>query len=159
MSIDHDTRKPALATLEDTLAKNAAIADERQKRINDCVVEDTDCALSMWASDASAAKLRVQLDLARNGWKAKFKVLFKDGKAVQGRKVETQFGTRWVIDGKFLPCYGAEETGRRASNFAKLGFSWVEMELDAHVAQSFGSYIGAPSFAFAVPDNKDLITV
>lgn len=159
MSIEHDYRKPTLASLDATRAQNAANAAERQKRINDCVVEDTDCALSMWAGDVSAGKLRIQIALALHGWKSNFNVLHKDGKPVIGRKVDTKFGTRWLIDGKFLPSYGTEETGRKLANFNKLGFSWVEMHLDAHVAQTFGSYIGAPSFAFAAADDKNLITV
>lgn len=157
--ITHDMKKIDLATLEADFQRTMDEQDARQKRINSCEMENTDACLSMWAASSTEGKKRVQMDLARNGWKWTFKVLHKDGKPVVGRVVDTKFGTRWVIDGKFLPCYGTEETGRRASNFAKLGFSWVEMELDAHVGQTFGSYLGAPVHAFPVADNKDLIVI
>lgn len=155
--IIHHRAKPTIASLEATLADNIRDADDRQRRINECQVENTDCAVSMWSSGVQADLLNVKLELARNNWKHTFMVLHKDGKVANGRRVETCFGTRWVIDDKFYPCYGVEETPRRAANFKKAGFSWVSMELDAHAAQAFGSFIGCAVPAFAVPDDSNLI--
>ena len=157
MSIEHDLRKPTLASLEASQAESNRIASERESRINACDVEASDCCLSMWASDSMLAKRQCQIDLARNGWKHDFMVLHKNGKPVSGKVIETKFGFRWLIDGKFYPTYGTQESPRKAANFAKAGFTWVQMTLDAHVAQSFGSYVGAPVSSFPAADDRNLI--
>ena len=159
MSITHTYTKPTLATLVAEHDRNLKEQQDRQQRINDCLVEDTDCALSMWSAGVTESKNRCMMDLAKNGWKHTYNVLCKDGVPVKGRGVSTRFGYRWNIDGKWLPAYHPTDTGRRLSNFNKLGFTWVEMELDSHVAQQFGSYVGAPAFAFPKPDNQDIIAV
>lgn len=163
MSIEHDTRKPTLASLQADLDRTVKEQADREKRISDCVVESTDCALSMWAADSMNDKRRMQMRLAQRGWTWGFQVLCrKDERGitvpVKGRKVDTRFGMRWCIDGKWMPSYHAEDTPRRLKNLAKLGYFFQEIELDAHVAQSFGSYIGAPTHAFPMPDDRDIIT-
>lgn len=165
MEIAHDMHKPSLADLTEHIARNTAAYEDRERRIADCQVEASDCSLSMWANDSTADKLRKQLELAQNDWKAKFQVLYQNGQRVNGRIVTFQsrfhHGTdsKWLIDGKFYPKYATYEhlTPRRLANFKKLGFEWREELLPAHLCQSFGSYVGSPVHAYAMPDDRTVI--
>jgi hypothetical protein len=167
MSIEHDYKKPTLASLEADLARNLKEQADRQSRINSCEVENTDCALSMWAASSTEGKRRCQMDLARNGWKWTFSVLARlDGTVVHGKtwygkdKFSFKMVEKWIIDGKWIPAYHGPDslTPRCAKNLEKRGFKWITMEVDAHVGESFGSFLGAPTFAFPQPDDQTLIT-
>jgi hypothetical protein len=165
MTIEHDTRKPTFASLEADLARNLAEQASRQDRINSCEVEASDCCLSMWAAGATEGKKRCQMDLARNGWKWTFSVLARlDGTVVHGKtwrgkdKFSFKMVEKWIIDGEWMPSYDGPGfiTPRCQKNLEKRGFKWITMEVDAHVAESFGSYVGAPVHAFPFPDDQTI---
>lgn len=159
MTVTHDTRKPSLADLDVNLMAHVKVAEEREGRINSYEVEATDCAMSMWASDASLSKINCQRELALAGWKHEFHVLYRHGARVAGNSVATKFGWKWMIAGEWFPTYGVDETPRKAKNFKDKGFTWVKETIPAHVAQSFGTWVGAPIHVFVVPDERNIITV
>jgi hypothetical protein len=166
MSIEHDYRKPTLASLEEALKRTQDEQAAREQRIANCDMEASDGCLSSWAAGAMEGKRRCQLMLAAAGWKCKLWTLCKlDGTPVKGKiwsgkdKFSFQFVTKWIIDGEWMPSYPGPEciSPRKAANLAKRGYKWELVEHDAHVAESFGSYIGAPVSAFPAPDDKEVI--
>jgi len=152
------SNKPTLAQVNAQIESNARIASEREQRIADCVVESTDCALSMWASDINAAKLRLQKELAEKNWMEDRFVLYRNGVRVNGHRVETKFGPRWVINNEWFPVYYADDTPRRQKNFLKHGFTWVKETLPVHIITTGGSFIGAPMFHVTRTDEKEIIS-
>lgn len=152
------SNKPTLAQVNAQIEANTRIALERETRINDCVVESTDCALSMWASDITAAKLRLQKELAEKNWMEERWVLHRNGVRVQGNRVETKFGPRWVISNEWFPVYYANDTPRRLKNFQKLGFTWVKENMPVHIVTLGGSFVGAPMFHTTRTDEKEIIS-
>lgn len=150
--------KPTLAQINARIESNIRTAQEREQRISDCMVESTDCALSMWASDAVAGELRLQKELAEKNWLEDRFVLHQNGVRVVGKQVNTKFGTRWVIDGKWFPVYHHTDEGRKLKNFLKLGFSWVKESLPVHVVAVHGNYLGAPVFHTTRTDEDNIIS-
>lgn len=151
--------KPTLDQINAQIEANTRAANERAQRINDCVVEDTDCSMSMWANDITASKLRLQKELAEKNWTEDRWVLHRNGVRVNGKRVETAYGPRWVINNEWFPVYYAHnETPRRQKNFLKHGFTWVKETLPVHIITTGGSFIGAPMFHVTRTDEKDIIT-
>lgn len=150
--------KPTVQVLEANMSRNVESASDRESRINNCYVEASDCALSMWANDSMNSLYRTQLELAKNDWKHDFMVLYHHGKRAIGKEVQTRFGSKWIISGEWFPSYSINDTGRKLKNFQAHGFSWVKESLDAHAQQFFGSYIGAPVSTGIAPDERDIIT-
>lgn len=151
--------KPTLASINAQIEANTRNAAERQQRINDCVVEDTDCALSMWASDVNAGKLRLQKELAEKNWMEDRFVLHRNGVRVKGKRVETKFGPKWIINNQWFQVYYPNDTPRRLKNFAAHGFSWVKENLPVHIISvSSGNYMGAPINHVTRTDEQDIIS-
>jgi hypothetical protein len=121
----------------------------------------------MWASNATLDRLGKMLDLAKADWKAVFPVLHRvsDGTPVKGKvwrgPDKFKYGAetvRWLIDGEWMTAYPSHGlTPRREANLKAKGFMWKDMVLPAHVAQSFGNYLGAPVHTFIIADFTDYI--
>jgi len=162
MSKTYTYAKPTVAQLTERIATRNAIHESREQRINDCQVEFSDCALSMWAGDIALSELNAQLELAKSDYKQTYNVLYRNGVRVEGKIVTFKSGysygyvTKWVIDGKFYPCYHSSDEGRKVSNFKKLGFSWVQEELVSHVELRVGG-IGACASVCIRPDEFNII--
>jgi hypothetical protein len=123
-------------------ADEARLNDEmkrRAERVANCEVEDTDCAVSMWAADQNSRKLSMERELAENNGKAEFTGLFNlNGERVRAKRIDGKFGPCWMLldandkaTGTFLPFHDHRHIGKRAAtNLRKNGYEvkaeWVK---------------------------------
>lgn len=75
-------------------AKAAAARQEAADSFERC---DTDGFISQWASGLTARECSLQATILRQGGVGAFYGLFKDGRRVKARLVETEWGTSWVV--------------------------------------------------------------
>ena len=153
--------KPTVDEIKSQLAQSNKTASDRAKRIANYEVEDTDCALSSWASDSTLRKLELQLELAKNGWKAEFPQLFDlAGNPVKAKRIEGKYGMCWAIQddageftGEFITYTHPDSmTPRKAANLAKKGYKVALVEKPCHVGSASAGFIGAVINYFPVED-------
>ena len=96
-------------TTPQDLREQAADLDRRASESFDRC--DTDGFVSQWALGLTAQELRLQADIDEAGGVAEFLALFTvDGEWVPAKRIETQYGSRWMVldrfgnrTGEFLP--------------------------------------------------------
>jgi hypothetical protein len=142
-------------TLDQINADEARLNDEVKRRadkIANCEVENTDCALSMWAADQNARKLSLERELAENNGMAEFTGLFTpNGERVKAKRIDGKFGPCWMFldannkaTGKFLPFHDHRHISKRAAtNLRKKGYEVKAEWVKAGIASSCAA-VGCP---------------
>jgi hypothetical protein len=116
---------------------------------------DTDGALSQWASQATARKLRAEADLIEAGGVARFTALFTlDGELVPSWDVQTRYGTSLIVKTEWDR--DAEHVGfvgyaKQMKTFERKGYRLGVVERPAYVDQVF-AFTGSPGTIVLRPD-------
>lgn len=134
MDLSRDEMESLATRLEQQAKENRERAQESFDRC------DTDGFLSQWASNISADLRDLQKELLRKGCRERFAgVTTLEGVLLQARRVQTQFGTKWVVD---HPKHGAvwfDMYAARESTFTKKGLRPIWYEAPAWAVISDGN--------------------
>lgn len=111
------------------------IAEDRERRIRECLVEELDCFRSIEAERIHVDVLNAQEALnAADGQWTFLVVTDLAGRQVDAFEAQGQWGWRWCVEGQWMPQYGTRDTARRLANLADRGYRWTEVTLPAVVA-------------------------
>lgn len=103
-------------------------------------VDQEDCWLSNNAARASHDELELELELAQKNYLTEgFVVTDLEGNEVEAKTVETAYGKRFLVEGKFFPVYYPTDSARKLANFAKKGYKIASKMIEGEV-RMFGSY-------------------
>jgi hypothetical protein len=112
----------------------ARYEDQRKRNVS-----FDDSWLSNNAHRSNTDKLKMELELAQNNWMEEFPILCDlDGNKVDlVKEVDSQFGVRLLVkhngETKFMPRYYPSDSARKLANMAKVGFKFVEMDVECEV--------------------------
>jgi len=141
----NDIRTHRTLTNDQIAAERASITaaqDNRNKRINECQTEESDCFLSIRAENHRLELLEKMEALNAASGLATFSMLTDlQGNPVDAFAASTKFGNRFCVEGQWMPHYGPNSTDRKLANLAAKGYKFTDVQLPAVVAtEAGGSY-------------------